>query len=238
MRRASGKAGSSRKALLRQSVLDAAATLFAERGFAGTSFQDIADALNVGRTALYYYFKSKEEVLASLVEEVTVVSDRQSAMLAARTDDDPAEVLRSMVRGHVELLLSHALQFRVVDRTEVELPPDLRAVHDRSKRAVLTHFTGQIARGVEKGVFRQVDAQVAAFAIIGMCSWTTWWFHEGGRKTAREVAEILADLAVHGLSRAEAPPGTGRDPGDVFRAMRENLDYLELAYNQGRKGRR
>lgn len=232
MGRTSAKAETGRKALLRQSVLDAAAKLFAERGFAGTSFQDIADALNVGRTALYYYFKSKEEILASLVEEVTVVSDRQSAMLSARTDDDPVEVLRSMVSGHVELLLSHALHFRVVDRTEVELPPDLRAVHERSKRAVLDHFTTQIARGIQQGVFRPVDARVAAFALIGMCSWTTWWFHDGGRKTAREVAGILADLAVHGLLRTDDQRKAVSDPGNLFRQLHENLDCLELLYKR------
>lgn len=223
-----------RKELLRQTVLDAAARLFAERGFAGTSFQDIADTLGVGRTAIYYYFKSKEEVLASLVEEITVLSDQQSAALASRTDDDPAEVLRAMVRGHVERLLTHAIQFRVVDRTESELPPDIRAIHDRSKRAVLEHFTSQIARGIDKGVFRQVDARVAAFAMIGMCSWTTWWFKEGGRKTAREVADILADLAVHGLLRPDARRTKSEEVGHLFRLLREDLDYLEILYNRTR----
>ena len=70
--------GKSKKQALRRTVLEAAAELFAHRGFGGTNLQDIADALELSRPALYYYFKSKEEMLSSLLEEVTVFSGRQA----------------------------------------------------------------------------------------------------------------------------------------------------------------
>ncbi len=231
---AGSKPAANRKELLRQTVLDAAAELFAERGLAGTSFQDIADALGVGRTAIYYYFKSKEEVLASLVEEITVFSDQQSTALAARTDQDAAQLLRGMVGNHVTLLLTHATQFRVIDRTENELPSDVRTVHDRSKRALLDNFTNLIVKGIEQGVFRPVEPRIAAFSLIGMCNWTTWWFKPDGRKSVHEVADILADLAVNGLLRPDARRTKAEEAADLFRLLREDLDYLEILYNRSR----
>src|SRR5215475_1621084 len=93
--------GKSKKAALRRTVLEAAARLFAQRGFGGTNLQDIADALGISRPALYYYFKSKEEILASLVEEVTVFSGHQATALAARADFNPSETLRQMTFNHV-----------------------------------------------------------------------------------------------------------------------------------------
>ena len=119
--------GKTKKEALRQTVLEAAAKLFAERGFGGTNLQDIADALGISRPALYYYFKSKDEILASLVEEVTVFSGHQATELAAKADFNPSETLRQMTFNHVKRMLAHTVEFRVVDRTENDLPAAIAA---------------------------------------------------------------------------------------------------------------
>ena len=50
-------------------MLDAARALFAERGFAATSLQDIADAMGVRKANVYYYFKTKAAILDALLDE-------------------------------------------------------------------------------------------------------------------------------------------------------------------------
>lgn len=208
-------------------MLDVAAKLFAERGFAGTNLQDIADELGISRPALYYYFKSKEEILASLVQEVTVFSQEQSTRLAATSDANPGETLRLMTRNHARWLLDHALAFRVVDRSESELPAATRKVHDTAKRALLENFAAVVARGIEIGHFRPVEPYVAAFAIFGMCSWTAWWFDPSGRLTAAEIAESIADLAVHGVQRPDARRPKKFEVADALETLREDLGHLE-----------
>src|SRR6266702_1269369 len=168
--------GKSKKEALRRTVLEAAAKLFAQRGFGGTNLQDIADSLGISRPALYYYFKSKDDILASLVEEVTVFSVHQATELASKADFNPAK-----------WLLEHPIEFRVVDRTENDLPAATRRTHDKAKRALLDNFTRIVERGIELGHFRPVDATVAAFSIIGMCSWTASWFMPHGRVPLEEV---------------------------------------------------
>src|SRR5213079_854717 len=59
-------ATTARRELVENEIYEIAIRLFAERGFAGTSLQDIADALGITRPALYYYVKSKDELLAKL----------------------------------------------------------------------------------------------------------------------------------------------------------------------------
>lgn len=68
-----------RNELQRVSILEAAARLFIRKGFDGTNINDIAKALGVSRTAVYYYFQSKETILEALTEEVT----QQAGKLAA-----------------------------------------------------------------------------------------------------------------------------------------------------------
>jgi AcrR family transcriptional regulator len=228
--------GKSKKEVLRRTALEAAAKLFAQRGFGGTNLQDIADALGISRPALYYYFKSKEDILASLVEEVTVFSGHQATELASKADFNPSETLRQMVFSHAKWLLEHPVEFRVVDRTENDLPAATRRTHDKAKRTLLDNFSRTIARGVELGHFRPVDATVMAFSIIGMCSWTAWWFVPEGRVPLAEVAKSIADFAVNGLRQSDnvLPREFGTE--EALRRVKDDLAHLERLI--GRAARR
>jgi AcrR family transcriptional regulator len=212
---------------LRQTVLDVAAELFVTKGFLGTSLQDIADAMEIGRTGIYYYFKSKDEILARLVEQITVFTEQQSAAAIARGAGTPSEILRGMVRDHAQVMLKHAPQFRVVDRNENDLPPAIRKIHETSKRAVLENFTHVIVRGMADGSFRPGDTRVAAFAVIGMCNWSAWWYRPGGRLSPEQICEQLADMAVNSLRHPDAPRGQRESVADALRLLRHDLDALE-----------
>ena len=218
--------------ILPESILDAATKLFIERGFDGTSMYDIADALGVTRTAVYYYFKNKEAILAALTEGVTRVAGQLAEQLADHKDLEPVAALRKLVVQHTKLILDHSLQFRVVERNEERLPPKRREGARNSRRAVLRNFTDVIARGIQSGHFRPVDARIAAFAIIGMCNWTAWWYQSSGRKTRDEIADLMADLATNALIRHTADGARTSDVGESLRLLREELSYLEQRIQQ------
>ena len=219
--------GKSKKEALRRTVLEAAAKLFAQRGFGGTNLQDIADSLGISRPALYYYFKSKEDILASLVEEVTVFSGHQATELASKADSNPGETLRRMVFNHAKWILEHSVEFRVVDRTENDLPSSTRRTHDIAKRALLDNFIRTIQRGIDLGHFRPVDATVAAFSIIGICSWTAWWFKPDGRVPLDEVATSMADFAVAGLRQGDNVLPREFGTMEALRRVKDDLAHLE-----------
>jgi AcrR family transcriptional regulator len=229
--------GNSKKEALRRTVLQAAAKLFAQRGFGGTNLQDIADSLGISRPTLYYYFQSKEEILSSLLREVTVFSGRQAAKLASKVDFNPSETLRQMTFSHGKWLLEHTVEFRLADRTENDLSAAMRRTHDKAKRVVLNNFTRTIERGIQLGHFRPVDAKVAAFSIIGMCSWTAWWFLPEGRVPLNEVAKSIADFAVAGLRHSEdALPREFRAEA-ALRRVKDDLDHLERLIVRSDKAR-
>lgn len=226
-RKRAGAAQSSKGQILRHAVLEVAARLFAERGFGGTNLQDIADELGISRPALYYYFKSKDHILASMVEEVTVFSGQRTTELVAKADSNPGETLRQMVQSHARWLLEHPVEFKMIDRSENDLPAAVRTTNDRAKRQVLDNFTRIIERGIEIGHFRPVDPRVTAFSIIGMCSWTAWWFQSGGRLSAVEVAQQIADLAVQAVKRGDATRTKAVEIADAVQMLRDDIAVLE-----------
>src|SRR2546425_4678982 len=79
-------ASTARRELVENEIYEQAIRLFAERGFAGTSLQDIADALGITRPALYYYVRSKDELLAKLAADVAGGSAAQITEVAGRPE--------------------------------------------------------------------------------------------------------------------------------------------------------
>ena len=219
-------ATTARRELVENEIYEHAIRLFAERGFAGTSLQDIADALGITRPALYYYVKSKDELLAKLAADVAGGSAAQITELAARPDLDAAGKLREIARLTVVRQATQPERFRLVIRSEAELPAELSAAYDASRRAVLETVTGVIEEGIRAGRFRPVDARVAALGVIGMCNWVAWWFRPG-RDSADAVADQLADMAIGAVQQADHRTPGGEGPAAALKLLRQDLDYLE-----------
>jgi AcrR family transcriptional regulator len=214
--------------VLPESILQAATRLFVERGFDGTSMHDIADALGVTRTAVYYYYKNKEAILVALTDNITRVAAQLAEQTAQHEHVPPAEALRTLVDRHARLIIDHGAQFRVVEHSEERLPPKLRATARAYRRGVLANFRAVVERGIDAGVFRPADAEVTAFTIIGMCNWTAWWFQPGGRKSREEVAEQIADFAVQAIMRPTSDVAVTSDNlSEALRALRKEIGYLE-----------
>ncbi len=217
-----------------QAILETASNLFIRRGYEGTTMQDIALELGVSRSALYYYFKNKEEILASLTEGLTIAA-QQLASQVVEQGKAPEEALRELVHQHARLILFRPVQFRVVERAEGSLPDEQQKIAESARRILLQKFTEVIQRGIDNGRFRLVNAKMAAFAIIGMCNWTAWWFKADGAKTAEEVAEMLADFSLHALERGEVKKSMKVGVDESLRMLEENLSQLkEVIDSQGR----
>ncbi|MBC3193349.1 TetR/AcrR family transcriptional regulator [Pseudonocardia sp. C8] len=226
-RKGAPRANTARRELVENEIYEHATRLFAERGFAGTSLQDIADAMGITRPALYYYVRSKDELLAKLVIEVTEGPLADIAQFVERPGLDPVEKLRAMVEVFVGRQTRQPERFRLLIRSEAELPEELAAAHAESRRAVLRAVSGVIDEGVRAGRFRPVDPRTAALGVLGMCNWVAWWFHPGGRDDAGAVVDELADMAVGALQRAPDRVPDGDSPAAALKLLRQDLDHLE-----------
>jgi AcrR family transcriptional regulator len=224
---AAGPTGT-RRTLVEGQILDAAAELFAARGYAGASLQDIARATGLTRPALYHYFPSKEAILLRLVKEVAV--GPASELRQARMRDDlPAAVrLRDMAASVARLQALHPERFRMLIRSEADLPAEISETYDTARRDVLREFTTVIAEGVRTGELRAVDPRVAALGIIGLCNWVAWWHKPGDAEVDRRVVSELADMAVASVLADDARE-TSSDAGvpRVVELLKQDVAALE-----------
>ena len=118
-------------------ILEHATRLFAERGYDGTTLQDIADAIGITRPGLYNYISSKEQLLAALVRDVSENTAHIVRAVRLRADLSSVEKLRTVVRGLVLQRAGAPERFRVLDRTEAALPEEVASLHLKARREVL-----------------------------------------------------------------------------------------------------
>jgi AcrR family transcriptional regulator len=219
---------SARKSIVAKEVLEQAAQLFARKGFANTSLQDVAEAIGLSRPALYYYYPSKNALLAAMVEDVTVAAVKMLAEIRNNVELGPEERLRRAVESLVLWSLERPTRFKVIDRAEELLPPEISATHEAAKRQVLQAMSTLISDGISAGVLRPVDARMAALAVIGMCNWTAWWWTPKSRHSKEEVATFIGEMALAALRRVGPNRPTGDRIEDAIELLRSDLAYLEL----------
>jgi AcrR family transcriptional regulator len=109
----------------RERILEVAAALFAERGYAATSVRDIAAELGIANPSLYHHFKSKSDLLLELLKEPL----RRMEMVLAEAEQLTGEArTRRILEGFLESLEVHSGIVLTVSRDTNEIPESLRQV--------------------------------------------------------------------------------------------------------------
>ena len=216
-----------RKELVREQLIDIAAQLFDSKGYVQTSINDIARAIGLGRSAVYHYFRNKEEILGALVEAEALTPSHQLQELMERQDLTPTQRLRHAIIDGIERRLSSGSRFILLARLEGQIPKEIAPLYNKGRRDIYDFYVRCIADGMASGEFRPVDAKIAAFAVIGMANWTSRWYSPSGLRSPREIAEIIADLAMHGLSAEKAPVQDDAGIRTALQNLREQVDWLE-----------
>jgi AcrR family transcriptional regulator len=216
-----------RKALVRSQLIDKAAELFAKRGYARTTMNDIAEELGLKRSSLYHYFRNKEDILDALIEDQTVAPGQMLRRLIDDTSLPPLEKLRRAFSESILRKLSESAQFRVLDQIEFEMPAHQADQHKRMKRQVLELWSQLISEGIASGDLRDVDSRMAAFAVLGIANWTAWWYSSSGKLSPKQIAEAMTDIGLFGLApNREGTPAAGT-VNAAIKTLKAQIEHLE-----------
>lgn len=181
-----------------EEILDAAAKIFAERGYAATDLQVLADVLGVGKGTIYRYFPSKRELFLAAVDRGMHCLHEQ--IHAAKAGQDPLDGTLQVVRAYLSYFDAHP--------ELVELIIQERAVfRDRKKPTYFEHRDAtaghrqQLMRGlIEQGRLRDVPVERIIDVVNNLLYGTVVTnYFAGHSKPLEEQAQDILDIIFYGI---------------------------------------
>jgi len=156
-------------------VLKTSAGVFAEKGYHSTSMRDISRATKMSLSGLYYYFKSKEELLFLIQDYCfsTVIDDCRRLLEGV---DDPVRRLRLLIENHLNYFVNNMNEMKVLSHEANSISRDMfRKVNNKKRQYVdlVMNLLGEIAR---ENRIDGVDVRVATFSLFGMMNWIYNWY--------------------------------------------------------------
>lgn len=176
----------------RDDVLEAAAALFATKGYAATSIRDIAQLVGLMSGSLYYHFASKEEILLEAhAKGVAQVTDAVHNALSC-CPDTPWDRIQAACRGHLTALLGPSPFSQV-------MTPQFPQSFEGPLRDVLLE-----QRDTYEQIFRRlvsdlalppdVDAGLFRLSLLGALNWTLTWYRADGDDSPEDIADNIVSI--------------------------------------------
>ncbi len=214
----------------RQDLIAAAAKLFHNQGFAATSTRDIAAAVGMRSGSPFYYFSTKEALLAQVMEQgmrsaisrqtelmqqcaTALVAPAASAMaghvVAELAVLQSRNMLKTLVRGHFEVLLGEGNDFIPVMLYEwrslsAEQQAHIAQLQMHYESAWMPTLAALHGAGALRG-----DLKLARLLMFGALNWTAQWFNAGGVASLDDLTQAALDVFLHDgaspISQLKAP---------------------------------
>lgn len=184
----------------RREVVAVAARLFADKGFHGTSMDDIARELGILKGSLYYWIESKEALLGEVLEGSISQTIEEACEIAARPIP-AAQRLRLMVRSHIDSWIRNPNNFNVFIFEWRWLDPDRMSRYHEERDSLEETYKRVLRDGIAAGEFHADprDITLLVNGIFGTMNWFPRWYRHEGWATPAHIADVFAAMIVDGL---------------------------------------
>lgn len=182
----------------RRDILLAAANVFARDGYGSASLDDVAAKIGVTKGVIYYYFRSKEEILTEI--RATAIRDaivRIERIIAA--GGSPEELLRAAVGDLVGHIFDDLDRFANVLRPGEKLSAESYELVRDLQRRYESLVRGIVEAGIRAGVFVAHDARVVTFTLLRACLGVADWYSPDGPLQPEIVARQVTEQVVAGV---------------------------------------
>ncbi|QRP49261.1 TetR/AcrR family transcriptional regulator [Amycolatopsis sp. FDAARGOS 1241] len=179
-------------------IVEIAASLFARKGYHGTSMRDIGREVGVHAGSLYVHIQSKEDLLESIVHSIMERSERDMEEILAG-GGTATQQLRQVAARDLKLIAENK-EFATVffhEWRNLSEPRQQAVIASRDRWE--TGLRSIITRGITDGEFRAADPRIAGIALTSILNWAYVWYSPEGSLTTDQLAEQFADLLIEGL---------------------------------------
>jgi TetR/AcrR family transcriptional regulator, cholesterol catabolism regulator len=183
---------------MRDRIREAALDLFADKSYHATTMADIARACGITKAGLYYYFRTKADLLSYVYETVNqnlAVALSHANDTSVPTEERLAAIIRAQVGHHVQYRSFLAVFWRERHELEPEVRKRVRAHERRFEKAM----RDLLIEGQRSGIFRPFDVEARALMILSVLSTVYRWAHHV-EMSVEKIAEEVLDFVIGGIT--------------------------------------
>jgi AcrR family transcriptional regulator len=199
-RRVPRSASKAKPATRLEEVLQSAANIFFAKGFHATSIEDVARDVGMLKGSLYYYIKSKEDLLFQLL--LAGIEDGDS-YIAQHIDPEgaPLEQLERAIRAQIDYIIEHKVPFGLFlhefDSLSGKRQHKVISVMSRYNN----RFVELVKRGQAQGKLIDGEPWLIVNGILGMCNWLYRWYDPEQISSPEQVKQVFVNMLFSGLRR-------------------------------------
>jgi AcrR family transcriptional regulator len=189
----------------RERILQSAAEVLAERGYAGATLNEFADRANTKAGSLYYYFESREDLIREIMTRgITETIDHVTAAVDSLPPKATSqERLAAAISAHVRYLLTDSNIARASIRALGQAPVDVQGPAIVLHREYGRYLAKLIDDATQDGYLDpSIDSRVLRLLIAGALNWSTAWYDPDGEASVDVIAELAARLATGRIAPA------------------------------------
>ncbi len=186
---------------VRQKIIDAASELYAKKGFKATSIEEIAEKAGVTIPVTYQYIKNKSEIMRLIMEDMLNIF-KENLISQLKDIEDPEK----------KLSIAISLYFRVLDQQQdkVLLMYQKSSSLDKASKSKIMEMEVELSRifgdiiedGIKKGIFRNIDVDVASYNIIMLAHmWSLKRWHLRKRLSIDDYVDMQMKFIMSALKK-------------------------------------
>ncbi|MFT3801009.1 MAG: TetR/AcrR family transcriptional regulator [Burkholderiaceae bacterium] len=188
--------------LKRTALIREAGKAFGRRGFHNTSLDEVAQVLGVTKPALYYYVKTKEEILYECHRLALDLGD-QALARAYEEESSPGGRLRRFLEHYIEALASDIGEFAVIGEPFSSLTEEYRAIVVGRRDAFDRTFRELVQAAIEEGTIAPCDPKLVVTFFMAVPHTLSRWYSPDGPLSPTEVGQAFARFVFEGIGRHE-----------------------------------
>lgn len=181
-------------------IEEVTAKLFGHKGYDSTSMREIAGELGMNPSSLYYYFKSKENILFKLMNDA--MDDALAVLVRiCAADLIPEEKLRRLLRFYTRYYAGDQERLILLVNETNALNVEHRRILVQKQRNYVQLIRSVLEELAAAGKTREIDPTAATFAFFGMVHYTIKWYRQDGPIDLDRLAEIFVEIFTRGILR-------------------------------------
>jgi AcrR family transcriptional regulator len=190
-----------KKASKKGLILQRAATMFRERGFAASSMRDLAETVGIEAASLYNHIRSKNEILEAICFEVANLFNEKLQEIESNRQHTINKI-ESILRFHIEQMIDNYEKVIVTDREWRHLDEPYRTNFQSQRRSYRKRFAAIIEEGIAKGEIRRIDAPTAVLIMLHAVNGIESWHRSQAKISAEELSNNMIRILIDGLRKA------------------------------------